>query len=160
MSLQKFSPAKEERYFEDYVAGAVYEFPETESVDEAEIISFAKEFDPQYFHTDPTAAAEGPYKGLIASGAHTLAITFKLYVSLFLPGKSSFGSPGLDELRWLRPLRPGDTLRVRVSVLEATPSQSKTDRGTVHSLVETLNQKGETILSFKCKNIMARRNPA
>ncbi|MDR2051694.1 MAG: MaoC family dehydratase [Deltaproteobacteria bacterium] len=159
MNFTSFSTEKEDRYFEDYVAGSVYEFPETESVDEADIIAFARKFDPQYFHTDPEAAARSPYKGIIASGAHTIAIGFKLYVSLFLPGKASFGSPGLDELRWLKPLRPGDAVRVRITILEASPSQSKNDRGTVQSLVEALNQKGETIMSFRCRNIIARRNP-
>jgi acyl dehydratase len=160
MSLQQFPTAKADRYFEDYIAGSVYEFPETVSVSEAEIIAFAEQFDPQYFHTDTAAAAAGPYKGLIASGAHTLALAFKLYIPLFLPDKNTLGSPGLDEVRWLSPLRPGDTLRIRITILEARPSQSRNDRGTVQSLVETLNQKGEVIMSYKCKSIMVRRNPA
>ncbi|MDR1241834.1 MAG: MaoC family dehydratase [Deltaproteobacteria bacterium] len=159
MFLKEFAVGKEDRYLEDYTAGCVYEFPETVEVREAEIIAFAEKFDPQYFHIDPAAAAASQYKGLIASGAHTIAVTFKLYVSLFLPGKSSLGSPGFDELRWLKPLRPGDALRVRITVLEVKPSQSRNDRGTVQSLLETLNQKDEVIMSCKCKNIIARRNP-
>ena len=159
MSLIDFTVAKEDRYFEDYVPGTVYEFAETATVSEAEIVNFAKEYDPQYFHTDPQAAASSMYKGLIASGAQTIALTFRLYVKNFLPGKASFGSPGMDEVRWFKPLRPGDVLRIRMTILDAKPSQSKNDRGTVFSLVETINQKDEVIMSYSAKNIIARRNP-
>ena len=157
MSLKEFSIPKEDRYFDDYVAGTEYEFAETVSVSEDDIITFAKQFDPQYFHTDPVAAAGSIYKGLIASGAHTIAVSFRLYIQNYLPGKASFGSPGLDEVRWLKPLRPGDTLRVRITVQEAKESQSRNDRGTVRSLVETINQNDEVIMRYIAVNIMARR---
>lgn len=156
-SLTGFTTSKEDRYFEDYQSGAVYEFPETISVSEADIVRFAKEFDPQYFHTDPVAAAKSMYKGLIASGGHSIALAFRLYIHNFLPGKASFGSPGMDEIRWLRPVRPGDTLRIRLTILEAKPSQSKTDRGSVVSFVETINQAGEVVMTYKITNIMAKR---
>ena len=157
MSLKDFTIPREDRYFDDYAAGTTYEFAETVSVSENDIITFAKQFDPQYFHIDPVAAADSIYKGLIASGAHTIAVSFRLYIQNFLPGKASFGSPGLDEVRWLRPLRPGDTLRVRVSIQEAKESQSKNDRGTVRSLVETINQDDEVIMRYIAVNIMAKR---
>jgi len=157
MSLASLPVLREERYFEDYVEGAVYEFTDNTSVSEADIIRFAKEFDPQYFHLDPEAAKNSIYQGLIASGGHTLAMTFRLRNQNFLPGKASLGSPGLDELRWFKPLRPGDMLRVRVSILSATPSRSKNDRGTIISLVETINQKDEVIMSYKAINIMLKR---
>jgi acyl dehydratase len=160
MTIQGFTIPKEERYFEDYAPGTVYEFAEKITVSEADIINFSKEYDPQYFHIDPVKAAASSYKGLIASGAHTIAITFGIYVRNFLPGKASFGSPGFDELRWLKPVRPNDVLRLRLTIEESTPSKSKNDRGTVASFIETINQKDEVVMSYKCKNIIARRNPA
>ncbi|MDR2504279.1 MAG: MaoC family dehydratase [Deltaproteobacteria bacterium] len=157
MSETSFSVPREDRCLEDYITGTVFEFAETVEASEADIVNFALNYDPQYFHTDPAQAAAGPYKGLIASGAQTIAMTFRLYVKNFLPGKASFGSPGLDELRWLRPVRPGDTLRLRLTILAVTPSQSKNDRGTVSSMLETINQHNETVMSCRCKNIIARR---
>ena len=159
MSLAALSVPKEDRYFEDYAEGTVYEFAQKISVSEADIIRFSKEFDPQYFHLDPVAAKNSMYQGLIASGAHTIAITFRMYVENFLPGKASLGSPGVDEVRWFKPLRPDDTLRVRLTILSARPSQSRNDRGTIFSLVETINQKDEVIMSYKAMNIMLKRNP-
>ncbi|MDR2076037.1 MAG: MaoC family dehydratase [Desulfovibrio sp.] len=156
-SLAAFSTPREDRRFEDYRAGEVYEFPETASVSEEDIVRFAREFDPQYFHTDPAAAAGSPYKGLIASGAHTVALTFRMYVKNVLPGKASFGSPGMDEVRWLKPLRPGDTLRIRATILETRPSRARADRGTIGVFVETINQDGEVIMSYKATNIIAKR---
>ena len=152
MSMVEFSVPKEDRHLEDYKEGAAYEFAETVSVSEADIIRFAKEFDPQYFHLDPEAAKNSIYKGLIASGGQTIALTFRLYIRGFLPGKASLGSPGIDEVRWFKPLRPGDVLRVRVTILSVKPSQSKNDRGTVTSLVETINQKDEVIMSYSISN--------
>ena len=101
---------------------------------------------------------QGPFGGLIASGWHTAAMMMRLVVDHFLPQKASLGSPGIDELRWLRPVRPGDILHVRASVIEATRSRSKPDRGVVHTLMEVLNQNGEVALSLKAMNIIACRN--
>ena len=159
MLLTELSVPKEDRCFEDYVEGDAYEFAQTISVSEADIIRFAKEFDPQYFHLDPEAAKNSIYKGLIASGGQTLALAFRLYIQNFLPGKASLGSPGIDEVRWLKPLRPGDALRARVTILSAKPSGSKKDRGTVNSLVEVINQKDEVIMTYKAMNIIVKRNP-
>lgn len=148
-----------ERYFEDYVPGSVFEFG-TISVDEADVIDFATRFDPQYLHVDRDAAARGPYGGLIASGWHTAGLTMRLYADHYLSKAASLGSPGVDELRWVLPVRPGDSLRIRVSILEAHRSRSKPDRGVVRTLVEALNQHGNVVMSFKAINIFRCREAA
>jgi acyl dehydratase len=149
--------ASEDRYFEDYIPGAVFEYWEIR-VDEAEILEFARRFDPQDMHVDPEASKHGRFGGLIASGWHTGAMMMRLLADNFLPKAASLASPGIDELRWLHPVRPGDVLRIRVSVLEATPSRSKPDRGTVRTLVKVLNQDGKVVMSMKPMNIIARRS--
>src|ERR1022692_1140393 len=102
-----------ERFFEDYPAGAVYDFAQTVAVDEQDLIAFAHQFDPQGIHTNPELAAAGPYGGLIASGWHTAAIMMRLFVDQYGSSVASLGGPAADELRWLRPVRPGDLLRLR-----------------------------------------------
>jgi acyl dehydratase len=146
----------EDRYFEDYPVGAVLEFG-TIAVEEAEILTFAQRFDPQTIHIDPKAAASGPFKGLIASGWHTVSMMMRLYVDNYLSDVASLASPGVDELRWVKPVRPGDRLRIRVSILEAVPSRSKPDRGLLRSFVEALNQDGDVVASFRAMNLLARR---
>jgi acyl dehydratase len=147
-----------DRYFEDYIPGAVFEFGEIR-VDEAEMLEFARSFDPQAMHVDPEVAKRGRFGGLIASGWHTGAMMMRLLADNFLPkGGASFASPGIDELRWLHPVRPGDVLRIRVSVLEATLSRSKPDRGMVRTLIEVQNQDGNVVMSLKPMNIIARRS--
>lgn len=148
-----------ERYFEDYVPGTTEEFGGV-VVDEAEIIEFAKRFDPQDFHTDPEAAAHGPFGGLIASGWHTAALMMRMFADHYLSKASSLGSPGIDEIRWPRPVRPGDTLRVRVNILDARLSRSKPDRGIVNTLAEVLNQNGEVVMSLKAATIIRARPAA
>src|SRR5579871_5072707 len=157
MSLSEFSTPRGQRYFEDYVKGAVFEYGPI-SVSEAEIIDFAKRFDPQTMHIDPQAAAHGPFKGLIASGWHTIGLMMRLFVDNYLSAVASLASPGVDEVRWNKPLRPDDTLRLRVSVLDMKPSRSRPDRGAVHSLLEGLNQSGETVASLKAINLLGLRN--
>ncbi len=147
----------EERYFEDYIPGAIFEYGKIR-VDEAEIIEFARRFDPQDMHVDPEAARRGRFGGLVASGWHTAAMMMRLVVENFLPKEASLASPGIDELRWLRPVRPGDALRLRVTVLEATRSRSRADRGVVRTLMEVLNQDGEVVMSLKPMNIIASRS--
>src|SRR5436853_2771222 len=117
-----------ERYFEDYPPGAVFEGGGI-AVTEAEILEFAGKYDPQAMHTDPEAAARGYFGGLIASGWHTAAMTMRLFAAHFLSSASSLASPGIDELRWVRPVRPGDVLRVRVTVTKARRSRSKPAHG-------------------------------
>src|SRR5580658_8101359 len=148
-----------ERYFEDYVPGATAEFGSVK-VEEAEIVEFAKRYDPQEFHIDPKAAVHGPFGGLIASGWHTGALMMRMLVDNYLSKASSLGSPGIDELRWLRPVRPCDTLRLRATVLETKRSQSKPDRGVVWTLTEVLNQNGEVVMSVKAMTLIRCREAA
>lgn len=157
MNVSGFSVPIDDRYFEDYHEGSVFSFGPIE-VEESEVLSFAKRFDPQSIHTDPVKAAEGPFGGLIASGWHTAGLMMRLFVDNYLSAVASLASPGVDELRWLRPVRPGDQLRLRVSVLETRPSRSKPDRGMVVSLLEALNQSGEVVFSVKAMNLLARRS--
>ncbi|MDA8308459.1 MAG: MaoC family dehydratase [Deltaproteobacteria bacterium] len=158
MSNCKFYNSKEDRYFEDYEVGCVYEFGSI-AVDVAEIIEFARRYDPQNFHTDPEAAKTTVYGGLIASGWHTSALAMRLIVDHYLASTASLGSPGVDELRWTKPVRPGDELRVRVTVMEANRSRSKPDRGVVKSFVEVINGGNETVMSMKAVNFLLCREP-
>jgi acyl dehydratase len=144
------------RWFEDFVPGAVYEFGHAE-IAESEIIDFARRFDPQPMHLDPQAAANGPFTGLIASGWHTAGIMMRLFVDHFLPRQASLASPGIDELRWTLPVRPGDVLRLRVTVLEAVRSRSKPDRGMIRTLIEVLNQNDAMVMSLKAMNLLRCR---
>ena len=124
------------------------------------MIAFATKFDPQSIHVDPEAAARGPFGGLIASGWHTTAMMMRLFADHYLSKVASLASPGVDELRWTRPVRPGDTLTIRVTVLEANVSRSKPDRGVVRTLIEVLNQNGELVMSCKAINLLRRRGSA
>jgi acyl dehydratase len=144
------------RFFEDYLPGASYDCG-TVRIDEDSIISFAKEFDPQPFHVDPVAAASGPFGGLIASGWHTAAATMRLLVANCRPDGASLGAAGIDELRWPHPVRPGDTLAVRATVLEARPSRSKPDRGIVRTEAEVKNQDGQPVLRLTAINFIRVR---
>jgi acyl dehydratase len=156
MTSSDFSVSSNERYFEDYVPGLVLEYG-TIPLSEAEIIDFATRFDPQYFHTDPEAAKAGPYGGLIASGWHTAAVMMRLAADYYMSKVASLGSPGIDEIRWTRPVRPGDSLWIRISILEAKRSTSKPDRGVVHAFIEVLNQNQECVMSMKAMNIFRCR---
>jgi len=156
MSTATFTVPVEKRYFEDYVAGSVHEFGPI-SVEEAEIIEFARRYDPQVFHTDPEAAKNTMYGGLIASGWHTAGLMMRLLVDHYLSHVASLGSPGVGELRWLRPVRPGDALSVRVTVVEARRSSSKPDRGIVRSFVEVINQNREVVMSVEAVNFLLCR---
>jgi len=147
------------RYFEDYAVGAIFECGKVVA-DEAEIIAFASRYDPQPFHIDSVLAAHGPYGGLIASGWHTIALTMRRLVEQYLSEASSLGSPGIDEVRWLKPVRPGDELRVRVVVLDARPSRSKPDRGLIRASIEVGNQRGELVLTMVAMNLTLLRTPS
>ena len=152
-----FSVPPGERYFEDYEPGAEHEFGPIE-VEEAEVLAFGRRFDPQVFHTDPAAAARSEYGGLIASGWHTAALMMRLYSDHYLSRVATLVSPGVDELRWTLPVRPGDRLWIRVRVLSARRSRSKPDRGIVRSRVEVLNQRRETVMSAVALNFILRRD--
>src|SRR5262249_19552372 len=151
-----FSNPPGDRYFDDYVEGDVHHLGSI-AVEKDEVIAFARRFDPQTFHVDPDGAKLTPFGGLIASGWHTCALTMRLFAEHYLTHIASLASRGLDELRWLKPVRPGDALSVRVTVLKATPSRSKPDRGAVTSLVEAFNQTDEAVMTFKCVNFIGRR---
>jgi acyl dehydratase len=153
-----FRAPVEQRWFEDYVPGTSAEFGGV-TVTEDDILTFARQYDPQPFHTDPEAAARTAYGGLIASGWHTVAVTMRVLVDHYLSRVASLGSPGIDELRWTRPVRPGDHLRVRVTVLEARPSRSKPDRGLVRSHIEVLNHHDEVVMTLTAMNLLRRRTP-
>lgn len=158
MSASDFAVPINDRYFEDYLPGTVFEYPTAVSVDEAAIIEFSKQFDPMSFHIDPEAALQSPYGGLIASGWHTAALMNRLLCSVYLSTVACLGSPGADEVRLPRPVRPGDSLRIRVSTLEARRSRSKPDRGMVRMLVEVLNQESEVVMSAKLMVLMRCRH--
>ena len=151
-----FAHPIDDRYFDDYVEGDVHRFGSI-LVEAEEIVTFAKLYDPQSIHTDPEAAAKGPFGGLIASGWLTCGLMMRLYYQNYLTHNASLASPSLDELRWLKPVRPGDRLSVQVTVLQAAPSKSKPDRGAVTSFVEVFNQADEVVMSFKVVNIIGRR---
>jgi acyl dehydratase len=144
------------RYLEDFVPGAVYRAGSVR-LTEAEIVEFAGRYDPQPFHLDPDAARSSPYGGLIASGWHTVAATMRLLVDRVFNESASMGSPGVDELRWLLPVRPGDTLSPRAIVLETRPSRSKPDRGILRFRVEVENQDGRLVMSMVGAGIIGRR---
>lgn len=144
------------RYFEDYPPGAVFTAGATR-VTAAEILEFARKYDPQPMHTDPDAAAKGRFGGLIASGWHTGAMMMRLFADNFLSPESSIASPGLEELRWLHPVRPGDVLSLRVTILEARRSKSRPEQGIVHSFVEVLNRRGEVVMSLKPVSLIRLR---
>ncbi|HEY1820932.1 MAG TPA: MaoC family dehydratase [Trebonia sp.] len=147
-----------ERYFEDYQAGAVYEYGYA-TVDEGEMLAFAQRFDPQPIHVDAAFADGGPFAGLIASGWLTGGIFMRLFADHFLSRAASLASPGIDELRWPAPVRPGDTLRLRTEITETRPSRSRPDRGLVITHAELLNQDDQVVLSLKPVNLLRRRAP-
>ena len=156
MTLQSFPVPADRRFFEDYQPGQEYEFGPV-TVSEREIIEFARQFDPQDFHIDPARAATGPFAGIVASGWHTIGVAMRLYVDHYLSQVASLGSPGVDEVRWPAPVRPGDSLKLRVKVLETRPSRSKPDRGIVRAQVEAVNQKDELVLSMTVVSFLGRR---
>lgn len=147
----------EDRYFEDYVPGSRYEFGAV-TVEEREILEFALRYDPQIFHIDREAAKATQFAGIVASGWHTAAMAMRLLVDNYLPRGASFGSPGVDELRWHKPVRPGDVLSVRVTIAGARRSESKPDRGIIRSFVEVLNQKREVVTSWKGMAVLRCRD--
>jgi len=149
---------RKDRYLEDYSEGEVTEFGRKEVTAE-EIIAFAEKFDPQPFHLDAAAGAKTPYGGLIASGWHTAGMTMRMMVD-HIVSRHGLGSPGVDELRWLKPVRPGDVLTCRSTILSARRSQSKPDRGIVRQKIETLNQHGEVVLSWLGNGMVRARSVA
>ncbi len=150
-----------ERYFEDYSAGERHDLG-AYPITEPDIVSYARRYDAQAFHLDPNAARQSIYGGLIASGWHTGSIMMKLLAEHFISPHSSMGSPGVDEVRWPRPVRPGDVLRLRVTVIDKRRSVSKPDRGLLRLRQECVNQRGEIVMSLtammfcRCRSSVAQ----
>ena len=147
------------RYFEDYVPGLTVDCGSF-SVNEAEVIAFAEKYDPQPFHVDPVAAKDGPFGGLIASGWHTTSLMMRQLVDHYVSPESSLGAAGVDEIRWPRPVRPGDRLHVRATVLEARRSASKPDRGIVKTLAELTSDGGDLVMKVTAINFILLRDPS
>ena len=144
------------RYFEDFRQGEVVEL-EPVSVSAEEIVEFASRYDPQPFHVDPEAARQSAFGDLVASGWHTVALFMGTFVRAVLLDSSSMGSPGVEEIRWLAPVRPGDELRSRVTIEDVRPSSTRADRGTLFTLCEVFNQDGTLVMTLKARSFFARR---
>lgn len=143
-------------YFEEFEPGRVIPVG-SRTLGEEEIVAFARQFDPQPFHVDHDAAAKSHFGGLVASGWHTCSIMMRMMVDGFLSEAASMGSPGVDEIRWLKPVRAGDTLFVTTTVMDVRPSSSKPDRGVVHTKWEAKNQHGESVATVKGMGMFLRR---
>jgi len=150
--------ATKPRYWDDYEVGARFELGST-SFTEEEIVSFARQFDPQSFHVDADAARKSMFGGLIASGWHVASKLMRLFVDNYVDHRTTLGSPGIDELRWLKPVRPGDTLTGWVECTAKVPSKSRPEMGVIHESWRATNQKGELVMTAKGIN-MVRRRPA
>lgn len=146
-------------YWEDFTPGWLYE-SEPRTLTSQEIMAFAREYDPQDYHTDEAAAQSSPFGGLIASGWHTCGIAMRLMCDGYLLQSACIGSPGLDGLRWLKPVRPGDALRLRSTVLEQNPSRKDPSRGTVVFSWDVLNQNDEVVCSITGRQHYRRRTAA
>ena len=147
------------RYWEDFSVGDVFDLG-TRTVTHDEIVEFATQWDPQPFHVDEQAAQSSSFGGLVASGWHTASLCMRLYVDALLLDADSMGSPGLDELRWLAPVRPDDTLSVSLTVLDAQPSSKNPGRGTLVLQWEAVNQDGVVALRMSGRGMFGRRAPA
>ena len=146
-------------YFDDFEPGQTFNSKGV-TLSESQILDFALLYDPQPFHTDEAAAKHTVYGGLIASGWQTVAIMMRLLWDTFLKDTASLGSPGSDEIRWVKPVRPGDTLRARFTIAEVTPSRSKPDRGIVRTFTEMLNQHDEIVMTHRGMGMFGRRPAA
>ena len=148
--------ASSPRYWEDYEVGQRFPLGAT-SFTEQEIVDFARQFDPQSFHIDPEAAKASLFGGLIASGWHVASKLMRLFVDNYVDHRTALGSPGLDELRWLKPVRPGDTLTGWIECAAKIPSKSKPALGVIHETWTATNQKGELVMTAKGINMVRRR---
>jgi acyl dehydratase len=144
-------------YFEDFEPGHRMELPGRYTFDRGEMLAFARQFDPQPFHLDEEAAGRSIYGGLIASGFHTVSACFKLAVDGLIHRVASMGSPGVDEIRWLMPVRAGDTIAVTLEVVSVRPSQSRPDRGIVDTRYEVRNQRDELVMTMRAMGMFRRR---
>jgi acyl dehydratase len=143
-------------YLEDFTPGLVVDVG-TVSADEAEIIDFGRKFDPQPFHIDPIAAQESPFGGIIASGWHTCSMVMRVMVENYFADSGSLGSPGVDEVRWIAPVRPNDKLHVVATVVSSRVSVSKPDRGIVVTEITATNQDDVRVLRYLSTHLSRRR---
>jgi acyl dehydratase len=150
--------SKAPRYWDDYEVGQKFDLGST-SFTADEIVSFARQYDPQSFHVDAAAAGQSMFGGLIASGWHVTAKLMRLFVDNYVDQRTALGSPGVDEVRWLKPVRPGDTLSASVECAGKVPSRSRPEMGIVQEQWRATNQKGELVMTLKGTN-MVRRRPA
>jgi acyl dehydratase len=153
-----FQEDKDKRWFEDYAAGQIYEFGPV-VMEEAEILDFGRRFDPQPFHTDPAIGEASPFGGLAASGWHVCAVMMRLLVDGLISRTASLGSPGVDQIRWVKPVRPGDALSCRLKITSARRSQSRPDRGIISMDIAVLNQNKEVVMTCSAVG-MYRTRPA
>ena len=144
------------RYFEDFHVGDTFDLGQI-SVTEEEIISFARQFDPQPFHVDPQRAKNSYFGELVASGWHTTALFMRLFVDGLLNESASLASPGVDNVRWPKPVRPGDTLSARFTVIDSTPSRSRATLGIIRSNCEMFNQHNELVLTLAGIHFLGRK---
>ena len=150
--------SKAPRYWDDYEVGQKFDLGST-SFTADEIVDFARHYDPQSFHVDADAARQSMFGGLIASGWHVTAKLMRLFVDNYVDQRTALGSPGVDEVRWLKPVRPGDTLTAWVECAGKVPSRSRPEMGIIHEQWQATNQKGELVMTLKGTN-MVRRRPA
>lgn len=148
----------ETRFWEDFKVGEVEQIG-GKKVERDEVIDFARQFDPQPFHVDEAAAKRSMYGGLIASGWHTCSMVMRMMCDAYLLQSASVGSPGIDNLKWLKPVRPGDTIRARRTTLESRTSKSRPEIGIVRNLWEVFNQEGELVMTMEGYGMFRRRNP-
>lgn len=147
------------QYFEDIHPGSARDIGSHTFTEDA-IIAFATQFDPQPFHIDPAAAKRSAFGGIIASGWHTAATVMRMIVDSAIEVEASLGSPGFDDLAWLKPVRPGDTIRARMTCIDKTPSRSRPGIGSARFLIEAFNQQDELVMRYTSIGIMRFRNPA
>jgi acyl dehydratase len=145
------------RYFEDFSVGEVVELGTAPPLDEKEIVDFARRWDPQPFHVDPVRARESMFGGLVASGWQTGAVAMRLLVDGLLSHCHALGSPGIDHIRFLRPVRPGDVLSGTFTVLELAPSVRRPGVGKLRSLLQLRNQDGDAVISLESMTFITRR---
>ncbi|HLT78961.1 MAG TPA: MaoC family dehydratase [Ferrovibrio sp.] len=143
-------------YFDDLYPGQRFVTPAV-TISETQILDFARVYDPQPFHIDAVAATQTEFGGLIASGFQTLSLSFSLFFRLGIFSAANLGSPGMEEIRWLKPLRPGDTIHAEAEVIALKASQSKPDRGIVTMRHDSFNQDGALILTANCLHRLKRR---
>ena len=147
------------RYYEDLEAGDTYALEGRYEVDREEITAFAEQYDPQPFHLDEAAAADSVFGGLVASGWHTAAMSMRLVVDDFLDPETSMGASGVEDLEWIEPVRPGDTLRVEIEVLETRPSENRPEMGHVRMKLTGYNQHDDAVIEWVSDGMVRRRNP-